>query len=113
MYNVNDYINSLNTVDLLSLKTQIENKIDEYYHLKENFYLHEEHDDYIYIIDYIDGSHHYEYIGARAYRKYIGDSSAIAIRRKTKDLFPVYETLLEKEVIKAWTIRKRNMILLT
>ena len=101
MYNVNDYINSLNTVDLLSLKAQIENKIDEYYHLKENFYLHEEHDDYIYVIEYADGSKYHDYIGARAYRKYINDCDAIAIGRKTKDLFPTYEPLLEKEVIKA------------
>ena len=96
MNTVIDAIGNLNTADLLLLKQYIETKIEDNYDLKENFYLHDCIDDYIYIVDYSDGSFHYFHKGAEAYKTYMHDSYATRIRRKTKDLFPVYETLKEK-----------------
>ena len=96
MNTVIDAIGNLNTADLLLLKQYIETKIEDDYDLKENFYLHDRIDDYIYIVDYLDGSYHYFCKGAEAYKIYMSDVYATKIRRKTKDLFPVYETLKEK-----------------
>lgn len=84
--------------DLKELRKLIEEKIQEDYDRKENFLLHEKSDDYIYIVDYIDDSYHYQYIGKEAYEEYLNNAGAYRIRRKTKDLFPVFETLLEKEI---------------
>ena len=96
MNTITDKINSMSTADLLNLKSFIEDKIDEYYNLPDNFYLHEKTDDYIYIVDYEDGSFHYTYKGADAYREYTNDLRAVGIRRKTKDLFPKYETMIKE-----------------
>lgn len=101
MNNINEYISSLNTADLLQIKALVETKIQDHYDDKDNFYLHERIDDYTYIIDFVDGTRHYDYIGARAYKKYITDKRAVALRRRTKDLFPTYENLLVKEEYKA------------
>ena len=87
--------------DLHELKKLIDKKIEEEYHLPENFMLHDCVDEYIYIVDYMDGSYHYDCIGKRAYEEYINNIEAIRIRRKTKRLSPTYETLLVKEVTTA------------
>ena len=96
-----EYLNGMNTDQLLSLKSAIEEKIEENYNLKENFYLHDKTDDYIYICVYEDGEIRRDYLGSRAYKRYLEDDRVVAIKRKTKDLFPTYEDLLEKETYKA------------
>ena len=96
MNTVIDTIGSMNTADLLLLKQYIESKIEDNYDDPGNFYLHDRIDDYIYIVDYEDGTYHYYCKGADAFKEYMGVSYATRIRRKTKDLFPVYETLKEK-----------------
>lgn len=97
MNTVVDLINSLNTSQLLNMKALIEDKIDEYYHLPENFYLHEKNDDYLYNVMYLDGSKHLYSKGAEAYREMLKNDRAIGIIRKSKDLFPVYELMMVKE----------------
>lgn len=101
MITTREYLNGMNTDQLLALKSAIEDMIEENYNLKENFYLHDRTDDYIYICVYEDGSIHYDYLGSRAYKRYLDDDRIVAIKRKTKDLFPAYEDLLEKETYKA------------
>ena len=101
MITTREYLNGMNTDQLLSLKSAIEEKIEENYNLKENFYLHDKTDDYIYICVYEDGEIHRDYLGSRAYKRYLEDDRIVAIKRKTKDLFPTYEDLLEKETYKA------------
>lgn len=101
MITTREYLNGMNTDQLLALKSAIEEKIEENYNLKENFYLHDRTDDYIYICVYDDGSIHYDYLGSRAYKRYLDDDRIVALKRKTKDLFPAYEDLLEKETYKA------------
>lgn len=90
-------LRQLNTAQLLSLKDLIDEVLYENYDKKENFFLHDSLDDYIYIIDYKDGHYRYEVIGSKAYNEFNKAEDAIAIRRKTKDLFPTYENLMEKK----------------
>ncbi len=87
--------------DLNELKKLIDLKIQEEYDRTENFMLHERIDDYIYIVYYFDDSYHYYCIGADAYNEYIRNEYAVKIGRKTKDLFPTYEMLMEKEISRA------------
>lgn len=82
--------------DLLALKKMVEDQIKYAKHLKENFYLNELTDDFIYIVWYMDGSYHYMFKGAEAYNEYIDNPRAIKLERKTKDLFPKFEMLMEK-----------------
>ena len=97
----NESILTYKGTDLHELKKLIEQKIQEEYDQPENFMYHDCIDEFIYIVDYMDGSYHYDYIGKRSYEEYINNVDAIRIRRKTKHYPPAYETLLEKEVIKA------------
>ena len=87
--------------DLNELKKLIELKIQEDYDRKENFMLHDKLDDYIYIVHYFDESFHYLCRGKDAYEEFIRDPKAVKISRKTKDLFPTYEDLIEKELCQA------------
>lgn len=84
--------------DLTKLKELIEEKIQEDYHRKENFMLHDRIDDYIYLVYYLDNEYHYYYKGKDAYDEYIKNVEAVKIVRKSKDLFPTFETLIEKEM---------------
>lgn len=68
----------------------------EHYDDKECFMLHEEIDNFFYYVYYKDGSRHMEYIGRKAYLKYVENDDAVKIERKTKDLFPTFELLAEK-----------------
>lgn len=89
-------IQFLDGYDLLALKKMVEDQIEYAKHLKENFYLNELTDDFIYIVWYMDGSYHYMFKGAEAYNEYIGNQRATKLERKTKDLFPKFELLMEK-----------------
>lgn len=84
-------------VELEELKRIIDRKIIDDYERKENFMLHNQIDDYIYIVYFADGSQHYFCKGRDAYERYMKDSTAIRVARKTKDLYPVYEDLMVKE----------------
>lgn len=93
----NNAISAYKGVDLEELKKLIDQKIREDYERKENFMLHDDVDDYIYIVYYANGDHHYFCKGKDAYNRYIKDSNAVRVARKTKDLYPVYEDIMAKE----------------
>ena len=101
IYSFRQNISAYSGTDLTDLKKMIDEKIQEDYNRKENFMLHDRTDDYIYIVHYDDGSYHFWCKGADAYERYINDPEAVRISRKTKDLFPVYEDLIRKDIIKA------------
>lgn len=83
--------------DLLALKEMVEQQIQYAKHLKENFYLNDTFDDYIYIVRFKNGKYHYVFKGAEAYKEYIENDYACKLERKTKELFPVFEILMEKK----------------
>lgn len=93
----NAFISTMDGHQLEALRRKIERQEQIVYDRKENFHLHDRTDNYIYIVNYQDGSFIYDYLGSRAYERYIDDPTAVSIDRKTKDLFPVYEHLLSKE----------------
>lgn len=92
----------LNTIEnltdqamLTEIVKLIDSRIEEVYDEKENFMYHDEIDDYIYVVYYLDRKVYY-CKGKEAYENYIRDDEALSVYRKTKDLFPTYELLLEK-----------------
>ena len=86
----------LNGHDLLELKKMVDDQIQYAKHLKENFYLNDTTDNYIYIVRYRNGKYHYVFKGADAYKEYMNSDYACKLDRKTKNLFPTYESLMEK-----------------
>ena len=84
-----------NQADLMKMKKEIENRIDEIYYRKENFMYHDKIDYYLYVVVYPDRKITYE-TGKKAYDNFISDECALCVQRKTKDLFPTYELLLER-----------------
>lgn len=64
---------------------------------EENFFLHDYLDNWLYIVSYRDGSEYLYTKGADAYAEYKRTDFAVAITRKSKDLFPVYQTMMSKE----------------
>ena len=82
--------------DLIALKKMVEEQIEYARHLKDNFYLNEQFDDFIYIVHYSDGEYHYIFKGKDAYNEYKDNPAAIRLERKTKELFPKFEILMEK-----------------
>lgn len=83
--------------------------IDKEYKIRyddlDNFMYHTDGDKYYYIIKYYDGTTTLDYIGQRAYQKYINDVYAIAIYRERKSNYDgkseeerlCRELLMEKE----------------
>ena len=89
-------IENMNYEDLEQLKEKITERQNYLRSLVENFLYNEFKDDYIYVTYFEDGSYHYDMTGANAYKRYMSEPGAIRISRKTKDLRPKYETILEK-----------------
>lgn len=82
--------------DLIALKKMVEEQIEYARHLKDNFYLNDQFDNFIYIVFYANGEYHYIFKGKDAYNEYKDNPAAIRLERKTKDLFPKFEILMEK-----------------
>lgn len=89
-------ISMLNYEDLELLKRKIAERQQYLRNLAENFMYNEFRDDYIYVLIYRNGDKGYEQTGQKAYKKYSESSDIIRLDRKTKDLRPKWETLLEK-----------------
>lgn len=83
----------------MELRNCIDEQIEKNYDLKENFMYHSKVDDYIYQVDYIDGSYRKYCKGAEAYEHYINDENAISVQRLTKTLYPEYEMIMSKNQI--------------
>lgn len=82
--------------DLIALKKMVEDQIEYARHLKENFYLNDQFDNFIYIVLYDNGEYRYMFKGNEAYNEYKDNPAAIRLERKTKDLFPKFEILMER-----------------
>lgn len=89
-------INNMTYDDLEQLKEMIAARQEYLKTLAENFLYNEFKDDYIYITYFEDGSYYYDMTGASAYKRYKNNPGAVKICRKTKDLKPKYQTILEK-----------------
>lgn len=79
------------------IRELIDENVERNYELKENFKFHDEIDSYFYIVRYSNGDYNLFYKGKEAYDRFKREESAIRIERKTKNLFPTYETLIERE----------------
>ena len=92
-------INEIKTIksesDLLYLKSIIDSQIEQNYYRKENFMFHDSLDEYLYVVNFENDYHTYS-TGKKAYDVFIENSDALNITRKTKDLFPTFELLMER-----------------
>lgn len=107
-----EIINAINLFDKLSgeqlkrFKQLLDKKFDEVVKEDRNYMMHDFIDDYMYYVYYADGTRHLCLKGEDAYNNYMSDG--IRLERKTKDLFPMYETLLEKEYVKPIRINQKS-----
>ena len=92
--NAIDLLDKLSGFELKRIKKYFENKFEEVAQKDSNYILHDFVDDYFYIVYFEDGTHHLYSKGEDAYSTY--KNCGIRLERKTKDLFPTYEVLLEK-----------------
>jgi len=103
--NAIDLLSSLSGTELKRIKNYFDKKFNEVVQLDSNYIMHDFVDDYIYIVYYNDGSHYYFSKGTDAYNEY--KDYGVKLERKTKDLFPIYETLMEKEYVKPIRINEK------
>lgn len=89
------YVSTMDSADLDAIKMMVAARENELYDIR--WWTHEKIDEYLYIVHYRDGRKHLSCKGADSYQEYIRNDDAIWIERKTKDLFPTYETLMRKE----------------
>lgn len=90
------YLKQLNGKELNELRQAVEEEIEDQWWCDENFWMRETIDSYIYITIFDDLTYHYDYLGSRAYERYMSDPRAVRIEYKTKDLFPTYGTLMAR-----------------
>ena len=90
-----DYIADLSGLELEHLKQIIDEQIQIDYEKKDNFMLHDTLDDYLYVVYFENGTYHSFCKGKDAYERDKEDD-AVKVVRKSKDLFPTIEILLEK-----------------
>lgn len=74
----------------------LEENIERNYELKDNFKYHTQLDSYFYIVRCANGDYTLYTKGCDAYDRYERDDTAICVERKTKDLFPTYEMLIQR-----------------
>ena len=94
---LNIELNKMSGAELMQLKELIDKEMQNQYDNIDNFMYHDTVDEYLYVFFRIDGTRYIECIGERAYKRFMDDPLAFEIGRQTKNLFPVYETLLVKE----------------
>ena len=95
--NALELLDNLNGFELKRIKELFDQKYLEVCQKDANYQVHDFKDNYLYIIYYPDGNRSISANGAEAYEKYMKDG--IRLDRKTKDLFPTYETLLQREEV--------------
>ena len=89
-------LKSLSPEELRILKEKVNEEIADKYWCDENFKNREKADSYIYCIVYDDLHCFYDYLGKRAYEKYMADENAVRLEAKTKHLFPDWKVLMMK-----------------
>lgn len=78
------------------IQALINENIERNYELKDNFRYHDELDGYFYIVRFGNGEYNLYCKGKEAYERYSRDENAIRVERKTKNLYPTYETLIQR-----------------
>lgn len=68
------------------------------YELWEPMWWTHENDDWVYLLYRSDGKIHTTWKGREAYEMYRDDPNFYLIMRKTKNLFPIYEVVLERNI---------------
>ena len=81
---------------IVKIQELIEDNIERNYELKDNFKFHDEIDSYFYIVRYTNGEYNLYAKGKDAYDRYRRDENAVCVERKTKNLYPTYETLIQR-----------------
>ena len=104
--NAIDLLDKLSGTELKRIKQYFDKKFSEVVKKDSNYIMHDFLDDYFYIVYFNNGTHHLYSKGEDAYNNYMSDG--IRLERKTKDLFPMYETLLEKEYVKPIRINQKS-----
>ena len=104
--NAIDLLDKLSGTELKRIKQYFDKKFSEVVKKDSNYIMHDFLDDYFYIVYFYNGTHHLYSKGEDAYNNYMSDG--IRLERKTKDLFPMYETLLEKEYVKPIRINQKS-----
>lgn len=89
-------ISTLDGIDLNRVKDLVDQQLEDEYYKKENFMLHEKIDNFLYEVYMNDHSKITFCIGKKAYKEYQQNKQAVSIYRKTKDLFPERELLIER-----------------
>ena len=91
-------IRSLSTEEVMSWIDDIYSELEHLKKREDCFFLHDRPDGWIYVVVYEDGSIYRYCKGEKAYDEYLSNSAAIEIQRyDSNDLFPKYETILEKQ----------------
>lgn len=78
------------------IRELLEQNVERNYELKDNFMYHTELDSYFYLVRYDNGDYNLYTKVCDAYARYQRDDKAVSVERKTKDLYPTYETLLQR-----------------
>ena len=94
---IQELINELESIDNINIiREMLLEKEEALYDLPEHFKFHNVSDDYIYQVYFDDETSYRDYIGSRAYEKFMNSSNAVKIVRYTKELKPKYELLMNK-----------------
>lgn len=91
-----DAIGNLSGMDLVNFKDDIIKAFNKIVDKEENFFLHDYTDNWFYMVNYQDGDVHLFHKGKDAFKEYENNHAAIAITRKTKDLYPTYQVMMSK-----------------
>lgn len=92
---IHDVLHSMTAADLEAIKEMIAREERSRY--EEMWWTHDRIDNYLYYVYYDDGTQWMHCVAKKVYDEYIKNEKAICIKRKTKDLFPTWETMLTKE----------------
>lgn len=92
---ISELIHAMNSTDFNELKQLIQKEEKSRY--DSMWWTHERNDDYLYYVYYEDGTSWMHNIAKKVYDEYLTNSNAVCIKRKTKDLFPTWETMITKE----------------
>ena len=92
---IHDVLRSMTAADLEAIKEMIAREERNRY--DEMWWTHDRIDNYLYYVYYDDGTEWMHCVAKKVYDEYIKNEKAVCIKRKTKDLFPTWETMLTKE----------------
>ena len=101
-----EILDKLSGAELKRFKELFDKKYNEVVQLDCNYPMHDYIDNYLYIVYFKDGTHHLFSKGEDAYDTY--SRCGVRLERKTKDLFPIYETLLEKEYVRPYRKNQKS-----